>query len=83
MLYFIDSLAALFVLAGFQLAFRQKRLEMWRRRLWYPHGSPAMRTPAEDPEGVASVLRIVGVMVMAFSFTGAVFANLIAHYSAL
>ena len=78
MLYFIDSLAALFVLAGFQLAFRQKRLEMWRRRLWYPHGSPAMRTPAER----LSEVRIL-TMVMAFSFTGAVFANLIAHYSAL
>jgi hypothetical protein len=86
MLYVIDTLAALFVLAGFHLAFRQKRVRAWAVRLRQAGGlSNAVshaQGASEDPEGVASVFRMAGVMIMAFSFTLAAFANLIAYYTA-
>lgn len=74
----IDVFAGLFFAFGFVLAFKPSLLR-------------ALRTGRRgDPEGdggvsadVASALRIGGVMVMAFSLTICVFANLIAHYSAM
>jgi hypothetical protein len=84
MLYVVDCLAAVFFLVGFHLAFRQRALRAWLGRLL-----PAARrttvenaAPSGDEEGVASVLRMIGVMVMAFSLTSAAFGNLIAHYAA-
>lgn len=83
MLYAIDIVATFFFLVGFHVAFRQRLLRTWSGRFRHPHEGPAVATGAsvEDPEGVASVFRIVGVMIMAFSFTGAAFANLITYYS--
>ena len=84
-LYFIDAAAAFFVLIGFHVAFRQRLIRAWgaRLRALRGQGGEAARTvaPTADPEGVASVLRIVGVMIMAFSFTGGAFANLISYYA--
>jgi hypothetical protein len=82
-LYLIDVLAALFALIGFQLAFRQQRVRGWAARLRPPPEAAEAEPGAltEDPEGVAAVFRMVGVMVMAFSITAAAFANLIAHYA--
>lgn len=79
-LVFIDILAAVFVLLGFQLAFRQKAIRAWvASRTGQPdagaEGEPVDRT------GVDSVLRMIGIMIMAFSVTGCAFANLIAYYA--
>jgi hypothetical protein len=86
MLYLVNALAALSVLFGFHVAFRQKRLRAWAARLWRcdrrSDGTVRTQTPSEDAEGVASVFRMAGVMIMAFSFTVAEFANLIAYYTA-
>jgi hypothetical protein len=77
-LVLVNVLAALFIVVGFHVAFRQKRLRAWTARL----GQRRWNEAGEDEEGVASALRMVGVMIMAFSFTSAAFANLIAYYSA-
>lgn len=80
-LVFIDILAAVFVLLGFQLAFRQKAIRAWVASRM---GRPAARPEGEptDPSGIDSVLRMIGIMIMAFSVTGCAFANLIAYYAA-
>ena len=84
-LYVIDAVAGLFVLIGFHVAFRQKLVRAWSSRLRSPHGQLGdggrLVTATGDPEGVASVLRIVGVMIMAFSFTAGAFANLMVYYA--
>jgi hypothetical protein len=85
-LYLIDAVAALFLLAGFHLAFRQKRVRAWGARLRQAGGrsdaASHTQVASEDPEGVAAVFRMAGVMIMAFSFTLGAFANLIAYYTA-
>ena len=79
----IDVVAAVLVIAGFHTGFRQKFLRSLWARLHQPSASVStgFGSPVRDPEGVASVFRIAGVMIMAFSFTAATFANLIAYYS--
>ena len=83
-LYVIDALAVLFIVIGFHLAFRQRLVRTWFSRLRPQHTEADIEGGAglEDPHGVASVMRMAGVMIMAFSFTGATFANLIAYFSA-
>lgn len=85
-LYVINMLAAIFVLAGFHLAFRQKAVRALRARVRSLSDRSPVRGVADvgdlPSEEVASVLRIAGVMIMAFSFTAAAFANLIAYYTA-
>jgi len=85
-LYLIDAVAALFLLAGFHLAFRQKLVRAWGARLRRSDRRAAAaclsQGATEDPDGVASVFRMAGVMIMAFSFTLCAFANLIAYYTA-
>jgi len=85
-LYLIDAVAALFLLAGFHLAFRQERVRAWGARLQQARGRSQAashnQVASEDPEGVAAVFRMAGVMIMAFSFTLGAFANLIAYYTA-
>lgn len=73
----IDVFAGLFFAFGFVLAFKPSLIRALRtgRR-----GDPEDDGVSAD---VASALRIGGVMVMAFSLTICVFANLIAHYSAM
>ena len=74
-LWAIDIAAALFFAFGFVLAFRPGLIRGLRSR---GEGD----REGEVSSDVASALRIGGVMVMAFSVTICVFANLIAHYSA-
>lgn len=71
----IDVFAAILVATGFNVAFRQKAV---RAMLGRPHQAPAARA---EPDQLASVFRIVGVMLMAFAATLCAFANLIAYYS--
>ena len=80
----IDVVAAVLVIAGFHIGFRQTLLRSMWARLREPHSDApsGFVGAASDPEGVASVLRIAGVMIMAFSFTAATFANLIVYYGA-
>lgn len=81
-LYLIDGLAALFLAIGCCLAFRPNAVRAWAERLRPSHESPVEPgVAARDPEGVAAVLRMVGIMLIAFSFTGAAFANMIAYYT--
>jgi hypothetical protein len=84
-LYVIDAVAALFILAGFHVAFRQRLVRAWGRRLRHPerrfHAPDDIETTSDDPDGIASVFRVAGVMIMAFSFTLGAFANLIAYYT--
>lgn len=81
----IDAVAALCVLIGFHVAFRQKLVRAWSSGLRSPESQPgqggSLLDATGDAEGVASVLRIVGVMIMAFSFTAGAFANLMVHYA--
>ena len=66
----VDLFAVMFFTVGFLLAFKPSVLRgAWRR--------------GGVSEEVASALRIGGVMMMAFSVTICVFANLIAYYSAV
>jgi hypothetical protein len=74
----VDGFALLFFVLGFHLAFRQGLV----RRLWSKGRSDAGSDAGPEAEDVASALRIGGVMLMAFSMTICVFANLIAYYSA-
>lgn len=66
----VDLFAVLFFAVGFLLAFKPSVL----RGAWRRGGGVS--------EEVASALRIGGVMVMAFSVTICVFANLIAYSAA-
>lgn len=85
-LYIINVLAVIFVLAGFHLAFRQKTVRALTARVRSLSDRSPVRRGADvgnlPSEEVASVLRIAGVMIMAFSFTAGAFANLIAYYTA-
>lgn len=84
-LYLIDAVAVMLVLLGFHVAFRQSLVRDLVGRLRRPAGQARTgvqpQAATEDYEGIASVFRIAGVMIMAFSFTAAAFANLIAYYS--
>lgn len=83
-LYVINAVVAMFVLIGFHAAFRQRLVLAWVARLRRSDGpSSAARHAQAAPEDraeIASVFCIVGVMIMAFSFTIGAFANLIAYY---
>lgn len=80
-LYMINAVAAVFVLLGFHVAFRQQLVLAWVARL-RQSDSRAQAAP-ENREEIASVFRIAGVMIMAFSFTIGAFANLIAYYTSV
>ena len=86
-LYVINVVAAMFVLLGFHVAFRQRLMLAWVARLRRSDGPPSSAANAEvdseDREEIASVFRIAGVMIMAFSFTLGTFANLIAYYTSI
>jgi len=86
-LLLIDAAAGLAFLAGFHLAFRRKAARRWLAAIKV--GSPAAgRSGEQGPalqnkdDEAAPVFLMLGVMVMAFAFTAATFANLIAYYSA-
>lgn len=86
-LLFIDAAALVFVSIGFHLAFRQKAVRRWLRPV--PVRIPAASKPTRDGSAAqdegdefAPVLRMLGIMIMAFSFTIGAFANLIAYYTA-
>lgn len=86
-LLLIDAAASLAFLAGFHLAFRRKAVRRWlaaiQARSSVEHRSceqgPALRSGDDE---AAPVFLMLGVMIMAFAFTAAAFANLIAYYSA-
>ena len=80
-LVFIDILAALFVILGFQLAFRQKAIRTWAASRSGRRDAPP-KTERDGPHDLDSVWRMVGVMIMAFSITACVFANLLSYYAA-
>ena len=86
-LLLIDAAALLFFLFGFHLAFRRKAARRWlaairgRTPAASPPDAHASARPHSDDEA-APVFLMVGVMIMAFSFTAAAFANLIAYYTA-
>ena len=71
----IDVLAVVFFAFGFVLAFKPGLFRAFR-------GSRDADREGGVSEDVASALRIGGVMIMAFSVTICVFANLIAYSSA-
>lgn len=68
-----NILAAILVLIGFNLAFRHKAV---RVRFGQKTGATS-----DEPDELASVFRIAGIMIMAFGMTVCAFANLIAYYS--
>jgi hypothetical protein len=68
----IDGLAAVLFMIGIPLAVRPGGLSAWLTR--------KRAQAAPDLAGVASVLRMVGVMLAAFGLVIAAFANLIAYY---
>jgi hypothetical protein len=70
----VDALAAVLVALGLPLAIRPGALSAWFAR--------RQAEPPADVSGVASVLRMVGVMLTAFGVVIAAFANLIAWYGA-
>ena len=82
----IDALAVILVLIGAPLTFRPWWVTAWLARRHVGQDQQGVEAtgpePGADPAGVASVLRMVGVMLMAFGVTGCAFANLIAYYSA-
>lgn len=84
-LYVTNAVAAMLVLVGFHVAFRQRLVLAWVARLRQSNGSAnaAATVQAAPREDIASVLRIAGVMIMAFSFTIGAFVNLIAYYTAV
>jgi hypothetical protein len=71
----IDVLAVVFFALGSVLAFKPGLFRAFR-------GGGDADHEGGVSQDVASALRIGGVMVMAFSATICVFANLIAYYSA-
>ncbi len=82
----IDLFAALMIIVGFHVGFRQDVA----RALWtrfrartddLAQGEPS-GGPSSEVDPLRSVFRMAGVMIMAFSVTSAAFANLIAHYAA-
>jgi hypothetical protein len=82
-LYFINGIAAVMVLLGFHIAFRQGVMRTVVARLRHSDGQPQAQAASEDRQGIESVFRIAGVMIMAFSFTAAAFADLIAYYKSV
>lgn len=86
-LYIINVVAAIFVLLGFHVAFRQRLVLAWVARLRRSDGASTAVTHAQVAPGdraeIASVFRIAGVMIMAFSFTIAAFTDLIAYYTSV
>ena len=82
----IDALAAVLVLIGAPLTFRARSLAAWLSQRHVGQGQQTMVAGAPeqgpDREGIASVIRMVGVMMVAFGVTGCAFANLIAYYTA-
>jgi len=86
-LLFIDAAVLVFVSIGFHLAFRQKTIRRWLRpvRVRASAASRSTRdgsTADSDEDEFAPVLRMLGIMIMAFSFTVGAFASLIAYYTA-
>jgi len=69
----INILAVILVLVGFNLAFRHKAV-----RVRFGQKADAA---SDEPDELASVFRIAGVMIMAFGITICAFANLIVYYS--
>ena len=72
----VNIFAAVLVFIGFNLAFRPKAV---RSRFEQPRAG--REAPADEPDQLASVFRIAGVMLMAFGITICAFANLIVYYS--
>lgn len=62
----IDLIGFLFVLLGFHLAFRQELVRRWWRMLRDEQHSPGELPPLTDDDPVRYVLRISGVMILAF-----------------
>lgn len=80
----IDLLSSLMFLAG---AFLVLGHGVLRRQLARLRGRQELTATFDDDvpaehDGMASVFRMFGVMLMAFSFTICAFANLISYYSA-
>jgi hypothetical protein len=73
----IDVIAGILALVGFHIAFRQQVV----RRLLGRSSQNLPEVTKDEPDELASVFRIFGIMLMAFAITVGVFANLIAHYS--
>jgi hypothetical protein len=76
----LDLLAAVLILVGFHLAFRQDAVRGLAARAGL--AAAARELDAETRAGFDSVLRMAGVMIMAFSFTIAAFGHLIVYYTA-
>ena len=78
----VDIFAVVLTVVGFHIAFRQRFV----RGLVGQREKDLRSDPGADdedaPDPLASVLRIAGVMLMAFGVTIGAFANLIAHFSA-
>lgn len=74
----VDIFAVFLAVVGFHIAFRQRFV----RGLVGQRETTAPRADGDEADPLASVFRIVGVMLMAFGITIGVFANLIAHFSA-
>jgi hypothetical protein len=72
---FVDVVAALFVIAGSQIAFNPSLMRRLFRR------EPPAPTDTDQRAETAAVLRMVGVMIMAFAFTLATLVTLITIYS--
>jgi hypothetical protein len=86
-LLFIDAAVLVFVSIGFHLAFRQKTIRRWLKpvQVRVPAASRSAREGAaadRDEDEFAPVLRMLGIMIMAFSFTVGAFASLITYYTA-
>jgi hypothetical protein len=86
-LVLVDAAALLFFLIGFHVAFRRDTARRWlaaiQARTPVAGASDARNRPRQHGDDeAASVFLMVGVMIMAFSFTAAAFANLLAYYTA-
>lgn len=80
-MYLLDVVAGLLIVLGCLVAFRPGLITPHRKRAPITVKG-ADQELTEDPEGIASVFRMIGVMIMAFSFTVAMFANLIVYFGA-
>jgi len=72
----IDFIAAIFVLFGGLVAFRPKLLLHLGARTLHRRTSGTVLTPDQE-----SVFRMIGIMVMAFSFTLGAYSTLIFLFS--